>query len=83
MCSWTTGRVAHVMTAVIQYLEMSPITVNIVTESTARNVRHIARNVTPQYVLDVLINVPHVKYLSVKAVLLNARNAKSVFVWIV
>ena len=83
MYIWMTGRDAHVMTAVIQYLVTNPIIVNIVTESTARNVRHTARNVTPQYVLDALINVPHVKCRSVKAVLLNARNAKSVFVWIV
>ena len=71
------------MTVVTLYQVMSLTTVNIATVTTARSVRHIARNAMSHYVWGVLINVPHVKCLSVKTVQLNARNAKSVFVLIV
>ena len=64
------------MTAAAPCRAMIAITVNHVTEIIVRSVRRIARCVTPHFVWDVLMNVPHAMSRSVITVRPNARIAK-------
>jgi len=71
------------MTAAALYQAMIATTVNHVTEIIVRSVRRIARCVTPHFVWDVLMNVPHATSRFAKAVLQNARIARRLTVRIV
>jgi len=68
------------MTAATRFRVMNVITVNAVTEITARNAVPIARCVIPHFALDVRMNVPHATSLFVRAVQLNVKNVKKYFV---
>ena len=71
------------MTVAVLYQAMIATTVNHVTEIIVRSVRRIARCVTPHFVWDVLMNVPHATSRFAKAVLQNARIARRLTVRIV
>ena len=70
-----TGKAYPVMTVVVPYQVMIATTVNTATEITVHNAAAIVRDVIPQSVWAVLMDVPRAMNRSVRTVQLNVKIA--------